>query len=332
MPGLQLENLSKSFIAPNRQKIRALQDLTLELYDNEPLVLLGPSGCGKTTTLRLIAGLEKADSGRIFLLGKEITPLRPADRNISFVFQNPALLPQLDVRANILLGLKLRKIPVAEREARLKEIVQLLNISEILDRYPEKLSGGQQQRVSLARALITKPDLLLLDEPLSNLDPLTRHQLRHVIRRLQHQLKKPMIYVTHDQAEAFYLGARIGLLNEGRLEQISSPRELISDPSTLFVARFVGNGINILKDGGEPRILKAIRAESINIHPAAKHEGAVSDAIDLATHWEIHIKTEQTDTIRAISPHQLKKDSPVRFDIPENKIFRFEKETGARIR
>src|SRR3954465_4705451 len=157
MPGLQLESLSKSFIAPNRQKIRALQNLTLALHENEPLVLLGPSGCGKTTTLRLIAGLEKADSGRIFLLGKEITPLRPADRNISFVFQNPALLPQLDVRANILLGLKLRKIPVAEREARLKEIVQLLNISEILDRYPEKLSGGQQQRVSLAPALFSTP-------------------------------------------------------------------------------------------------------------------------------------------------------------------------------
>src|SRR4051812_42734783 len=206
MPGLHVENLTKSFVTPKKKEIRAVHDLSLEVGENELLVLLGPSGCGKTSTLRLIAGLEKADSGRIVLHEKEISSTPAGKRNISLVFQAPALLPQLNVRENILLGLKLRKVAMSERDSRLKEIAQLLQVGDLAERHPETLSGGQLQRVALARALVTKPDLLLLDEPLSNLDPLTRQQLRQVIRELHEKIQRPMIYVTHDQTEAFYLG------------------------------------------------------------------------------------------------------------------------------
>jgi len=329
MAGVQLENVSKTFRGPKNETIRAVQNLILSVEEDELLVLLGPSGCGKTTTLRLIAGLEKPDQGRILAVGKEITRLPARERNVSFVFQNPALLPQLTVRENVLLGLKLRRIASAGREASLEKIGKQLQISELLERFPETLSGGQQQRVSLARALITKPDLLLLDEPLSNLDPITRNQLREVIRQLHRERKKPTIYVTHDQSEAFYLGNRIAVLNGGRLEQLATPRTLLSDPATWFVAQFIGNGVNVLKNEDRDR-MTAIRPEHVLLHENGKITGVVSDRIDLATHWEIHIKTGE-QIIRAVSSHEIGMNGVVHFDLPADKILRFERKTGARI-
>lgn len=237
MPTLQLQNVSKSF-STSHSSISALEKLTLSAHDGELLAILGPSGSGKTTLLRLIAGLEKADHGEIILRSENITHRKSQDRRIGMAFQYPALLPQLSVAENIALGPKLRGTSSTERSDRTRELADLLNITDLLPRRPETLSGGQQQRVSLARALATRPDLLLLDEPLANLDPASRLQLRDSIRAVQQKLRITTLYVTHDQDEATAVADRIAILNSGRLQQIASAPDLYNHPENLFVAQF----------------------------------------------------------------------------------------------
>ena len=203
-------------------------------------VLLGPSGCGKSTTLRLIAGLEAASAGRILIDGRDVTAAPPDKRDIAMVFQSYALFPHLTVAENILFGLKVRKVPKAERERRLTRVAELLGLTPLLGRKPSQISGGQQQRTALGRAVIAEKPICLMDEPLSNLDAKLRHEMRIELRALQRQLGLTMVYVTHDQAEALSMADRIVVLNQGRIEQAAAPRDLYDRPETAFVARFIG--------------------------------------------------------------------------------------------
>jgi sn-glycerol 3-phosphate transport system ATP-binding protein len=228
--------------------VRAVDDVSFAFDAGTLNVLLGPSGCGKSTTLRLVAGLETADAGRIEIAGRDVTHLPPAQRNISMVFQSYALFPHLDVAENILFGLHVRKIPAPERKARLDKVAALLGLAPYLTRKPSQLSGGQQQRVALGRAIIAEAPVCLMDEPLSNLDAQLRAEMRQEIRALQSRLGITMVYVTHDQVEAMSMADRVVLLNRGRIEQDATPADLYEAPANVFVARFIGTPpMNLLK-------------------------------------------------------------------------------------
>jgi putative spermidine/putrescine transport system ATP-binding protein len=237
---LELENVRKQY-GPNT----VVHDFNLSVARGEFVSFLGPSGCGKTTTLRMVAGFETPSSGMIRLDGKDITDLRPNQRNVGMVFQSYALFPNLTVAANIAFGLKVKKRPAAEIKARVEEMLALIKLPQLGGRYPYQLSGGQQQRVALARAIAVKPQVLLLDEPLSALDAKIRVSLRSEIRSLQRNLGVTTIYVTHDQEEALSMSDRVVVMSEGRMEQVGAPFEVYNYPRTRFVASFVGT-LNIL--------------------------------------------------------------------------------------
>ena len=237
MAAVEISHLGKTFPGG----IRAVDDLCLEVGDHELLVLMGPSGCGKTTTLRLLAGLEQPTAGRIVIAGRAAERLPPRDRDVAMVFQQAALYPHLSVRGNLGFGLKLRRTPKREIGPRVEEAAAALGISALLDRRPGELSYGQQQRVALGRAIVRRPKLFLLDEPLSSLDAALRRQLRHEIRGLHQRLGVPMIYVTHDAGEAMALGQRIAVLRDGRLQQAADPQTLYDRPGNRFVASLLGS-------------------------------------------------------------------------------------------
>ena len=220
--------------------VTAVDRATLDIADGELFTLLGPSGCGKTTLLRLIAGFAAPDGGEIWFGDRRVDALAPYERNIGMVFQNYALWPHMTVRGNVTYGLGLRRLPASEIDARFAAGLAKVNLTGLEDRYPGQLSGGQQQRVALARALVLNPDLLLLDEPLSNLDAKIRVQVRGEIRKLQKDLGITTVYVTHDQEEALSLSDRVAVMRDGRVLQIATPRELYERPATRFVADFVG--------------------------------------------------------------------------------------------
>jgi putative spermidine/putrescine transport system ATP-binding protein len=232
---VRLEGLSRHY-----GPVVALDHLDLTLEPGELIALLGPSGCGKTTTLRLLAGLEDADTGRITVGGRDITHVSAAKRDMGMVFQAYSLFPHMTVRQNVAFGLRLRKVGSAQRDKRALEMLDLVGLSVQADRYPHQLSGGQQQRVALARALAIEPQVLLLDEPLSALDAKVRAQLRDEIRRIQLEVGITTLFVTHDQEEALAIADRVGVMREGRLEQLAPPTEVYSRPATSFVAEFVG--------------------------------------------------------------------------------------------
>lgn len=236
---LELHELAKHF--PNHI---ALDDLTLRIGEGEFFSLLGPSGCGKTTTLRLIAGFETPTRGEVLLRGAPLTALRPYERNVSTVFQNYALFPHLTVQQNIEFGLRYQ--PCGDAEARVNECISMMQLGGKQNRKPAQLSGGEKQRVALARSLVLRPDVLLLDEPLSALDPNLRKQVRTELKALQRQVGITFIFITHDQEEALSVSDRIALLHKGRLEQLGTPQELYLQPRTRFAAGFLGpvNWIN----------------------------------------------------------------------------------------
>lgn len=219
---------------------RAVDQISFEAAPAKLLVLLGPSGCGKSTTLRLIAGLEQASSGKIEIGGRDVTALPPSERNISMVFQSYALFPHLSVAENILFGLKVRRVAVADRTRRLNKVADLVGLAHLLERKPAQLSGGQRQRVALGRAIIAEAPVCLMDEPLSNLDAQLRHDMRTEIRALQQRLGMTMVYVTHDQTEAMTMADQVILMRDGRIEQRGTPEELYQKPQTAFAARFLG--------------------------------------------------------------------------------------------
>ena len=248
MSAIRLEHVSRSW-----GSIRAVDDVSFEAAAGRMLVLLGPSGCGKSTTLRLIAGLEQVSAGRILIDGEDVTHRPPSARHLSMVFQSYALFPHLSVAENIVFGLRVRRVPAAERQARLGRVAELLGLGALLTRKPSQLSGGQQQRVALGRAIIAETPVCLMDEPLSNLDAQLRLDMRREIRGLQQKLGVTMVYVTHDQTEAMSMADQVILLREGRVEQDASPAELYARPATAFAARFIGTPpMNILKLADSP--------------------------------------------------------------------------------
>ena len=241
MSFIRLENLRKSFGTTT-----VVHDFNLAIERGEFVSFLGPSGCGKTTVLRMIAGFERASAGRIVIDGREITQLPPAQRNVGMVFQAYALFPNMSVADNIAFGMKVAGKPQAEITSRVSEMLELIKLPHLAQRYPYQLSGGQQQRVALARALAVKPQVLLLDEPLSALDAKIRVSLREEIRAVQRALGITTIFVTHDQEEALSISDRIVVMHEGRADQIGTPFEIYNRPATRFVASFVGT-LSMLK-------------------------------------------------------------------------------------
>jgi len=243
---------------------RAVDDVSFEVGVGTLAVLLGPSGCGKSTTLRLIAGLEQLSAGRIAIGDVDVTDLPPVRRNIAMVFQSYALFPHLTVAENIVFGLRVRRVPRAERGRRLARVAELLGLEELLERKPSQLSGGQQQRVALGRAIIAEKPVCLMDEPLSNLDAQLRVEMRREIRALQQKLGMTMVYVTHDQTEAMTMADQVVLLKNGRIEQDAPPAELYARPATAFAARFIGTPpMNLLRREGAPGRLVGVRPEDM---------------------------------------------------------------------
>jgi iron(III) transport system ATP-binding protein len=236
---LSIRNLSKIFRGKHDQ-VQALDDVSLDIREGELFTLLGPSGCGKTTTLRCIAGFEKPSSGTIDFLGRDFTSIPPFRRNIGMVFQSYALFPHLSIFENVAYGLRIRKLTRKEIEQRVDRIIALVGLEATQKRKPSELSGGQQQRIALARALVYDPQLLLLDEPLSNLDAKLRVYMREEIRRIQQQAIVTTIYVTHDQEEALSISDRIAVMHAGKVSQVGSPDEIYENPDSIRVADFIG--------------------------------------------------------------------------------------------
>jgi putative spermidine/putrescine transport system ATP-binding protein len=289
-----LQGLSRSFGA-----VRALDGLTLDIAPGELVALLGPSGCGKTTALRIVAGFESADAGSVTVDGRDVSPVPAAKRDMGMVFQSYSLFPNMTAIDNVGFGLRMRKLGGADRSKRAAALLDMVGLSPQARQYPHQLSGGQQQRVALARALAIEPRVLLLDEPLSALDAKVRVQLREQIRTLQQRLGTTTLFVTHDQEEALSMADRVGVMKDGRLEQIAAPHELYSRPATAFVAEFVGTMNRIpgtYQGGDDVTVLGAVvpvhgerpadlagdvdvlvRPEGLTIEPAASGNGIVTD-------------------------------------------------------
>lgn len=236
MAEIEIKNIAKSF-----GDYQALHNINMTIQDQEFMVLLGASGCGKSTLLRIIAGLETATSGEVWIGGRRIDHLSPKDRGIAMVFQNYAVFPHLTVFENIGFGLRMQKLPNAEVERRVHRTAELMHIEQLLKRYSGELSGGQRQRVAVARALAMEPDVILMDEPLSNLDALLRMEMRAELKGVLAESKTTAIYVTHDQVEAMSMADRISVMHQGRIAQNASPVEVYRNPSEKFVAGFIGN-------------------------------------------------------------------------------------------
>ena len=230
----------KTNLQITEEGVLAVDNFNLHIQDKEFIVLVGPSGCGKSTTLRMVAGLEEISGGELYIGGQLMNDVAPKDRDISMVFQNYALYPHMTVRENIAFPLKLRKMDKAEIDQRVEQAAEILDITEYLDRKPKALSGGQRQRVAIGRAIVREPKVLLMDEPLSNLDAKLRNQMRAELIKLRHEIKGTFIYVTHDQTEAMTLGDRIVVMKDGVVQQIATPQEVFNHPANIFVAGFIG--------------------------------------------------------------------------------------------
>ncbi len=318
--GIRLEAIGKRFTHPTRGEGWAVRDVTLDVPPGQFLTLLGPSGCGKTTTLRMIAGFEQPTRGRVFLGGRDVTTLMANRRDIGFVFQSYALFPHLTVFENVAYGLRIRKQAEAELRRAVDEVLELVGLAGHARQFPHQLSGGEQQRVALARAVVIRPQVLLFDEPLSNLDAKLRVHMRSEIRALQERLSITAVYVTHDQDEAMAISDRIAVMQGGRIVQLGTAEDIYARPATTFVARFIGR-TNVVRgrvlgreggalvvlvcgrrllagadeapaDGAEVAVL--IRPETVELRPAASdHDSAVIESrvflgekVDYVISWQ----------------------------------------------
>jgi multiple sugar transport system ATP-binding protein len=306
MAEVMVRNLVKTYPASAR---RATDDVSLEVADGEFVVLVGPSGCGKTTLLRMVAGLETPDSGTVHIAGRDVTQLPARQRQVSMVFQSYAIFPHMRVRQNIGFGLTMRKVGKEEVDRRVRQAAELLELEDYLDRFPAQLSGGQRQRVAVARAIVVDAGVLLMDEPLSNLDALLRLQFRAELKKLVRQLGTTTLYVTHDQAEAMSLGDRVAVMRDGRIAQIGTPLDVYDRPDERFVGGFLGappmnffpaqvrlNGVDPelvvgentlpapahLKAYADRRVLVGVRAENIQVatDPAAGWSAATVEVVE----------------------------------------------------
>lgn len=237
MSSVSLKHIYKIYTG----NVTAVKDFSLDIEDKEFVVFVGPSGCGKSTTLRMIAGLEEISQGELYIGEKLVNDVAPKDRDIAMVFQNYALYPHMSVYDNMAFGLKLRKVPKAEIDTKVKEAARILDIEHLLERKPKALSGGQRQRVALGRAIVREPKVFLMDEPLSNLDAKLRVQMRTEISKLHKRLQTTFIYVTHDQTEAMTMGTRIVVMKDGVIQQVDTPQRIYDHPANIFVAGFIGS-------------------------------------------------------------------------------------------
>ncbi|ABL78943.1 ABC transporter ATP-binding protein [Thermofilum pendens] len=351
MVGVRLEHVTKRY-----GKVVAVDDVSLEVKEGEFFVLLGPSGCGKTTTLRIIAGLEEPDEGRVFFGEEDVTRLPPGKRKISMVFQSYAVWPHMKVYDNIALPLKVQGYPPEEIERRVREAARLVQIEDLLDRYPQQLSGGQRQRVAVARALAVTPRVLLMDEPLSNLDALLRVQARAELKRLQRDTRLTTIYVTHDQVEAMVLADRVAVMNRGRVLQVGPPEEIYSKPSSRFVAHFIGSppinlfegtvtprgvdvgfvvlpvGAGSLEEYSGKRVIVGIRPEDVHLTASPgfiEVEGSVWVTENLGGEYVVLVSVG--DVILRARSREKPESERVKVYLDPSKLHFFDKETEARI-
>ncbi|MFO7590411.1 MAG: ABC transporter ATP-binding protein [Acidimicrobiia bacterium] len=307
-PAVTLEGLSKRF-----GKVDAVDDVGLEIAEGEFFSLLGPSGSGKTTCLRLIAGFERPSAGRVLLAGEDVTDRAPYERDVNTVFQDYALFPHMSVRQNIAYGLRVKRVPRTERDARVDDAISMVHLDGMADRRPAQLSGGQRQRVALARALVNRPELLLLDEPLGALDLKLRQAMQVELKSIQREVGITFIYVTHDQEEALTMSDRLAVFNEGRIAQVGTPADVYENPLTAFVAGFVGvsnvlHGDLAARAGGAPGETLTLRPEKIRLEAPqtaiAEDEvacdGTVRDVVYLGAHTRYLIALEGGDDITVV--------------------------------
>ena len=351
MARIQLKNVTKKW-----GEIVAVKPTYLDIEDEDFVVFLGPSGCGKTTTMRMIAGLETVSDGEILFDGKCVNTLEPRDRNVAMVFQSYALYAHLTVYENICFPMRVRGIPKAEWRKRALEAGKMVELENLLDRYPRELSGGQRQRVALARAIVRKkPNCFLMDEPLSNLDAKLRVTMRSEIKHLQEKLKVTMIYVTHDQIEAMTLADKVALIKNGEIQQYAPPTEIYNDPETLFVAGFIGNpAMNLIKgkmDNGafstdgvtvklskniiETDVTLGVRAEDLELTTKAKAEiSAEVYAFEQLGDCNMVIMAFGTERIMAKIPKDTiyKTGETVHFKANKDRYYLFDNATEHRIR
>ncbi len=300
---LSIDNLTKVFKGKHAQ-VQALDNVSVDVREGELFTLLGPSGCGKTTTLRCIAGFEKATSGSIDFLGQDYTAIPPFRRNIGMVFQSYALFPHMSIFENVAYGLQIRKIHKEEIEERVKKIIKLVGLEATEKRKPSELSGGQQQRIALARALVYDPQLLLLDEPLSNLDAKLRVYMREEIRRIQQQARVTTIYVTHDQEEALSISDRVAVMHAGKVSQVGAPDDIYENPNSIRVADFIGQanfldcdirneGSPVLTFPSEDEITLGSASDSILKFPHSKGILFIRPE-----HMEVAAETDRSNTLK----------------------------------
>ena len=326
-----------------------IKSVNLEIQDGEFFTLLGPSGCGKTTLLRMIAGFNSIEGGEFYFNDTLINNMDPSKRNIGMVFQNYAVFPNMTVRGNIEFGLKERKVPKAEMDERVEKILDIMKIREYADRKPQNLSGGQQQRVALARAIVIEPDVLLMDEPLSNLDAKLRVDLREEIRRIQKEIGITTVYVTHDQEEAMAVSDRIAVMKDGVIEQCDKPRKIYHKPNNLFVASFIGtnnvlsgnyNAENkeIIIDSGEKfsyaignqpsqRVKLSIRPEDFRLDTNGDVEAKINDEVFLGStmHYNVELKDKTLLNIMEESKFEeisrVNTDTKLRINLDKINVF-----------
>ena len=350
--------------------VMAVQEFNLEIADKEFIVLVGPSGCGKSTTLRMVAGLEEISGGELYIGDRLVNDVAPKDRDIAMVFQNYALYPHMTVYDNIAFALKLRHTPKDEIDRKVKEAAEILDITQYLGRKPKALSGGQRQRVAIGRAIVREPQVLLMDEPLSNLDAKLRNQMRAEIIKLRQRIQTTFIYVTHDQTEAMTLGDRIVIMKDGEVQQIGTPQQVFNHPHNLFVAEFIGSPkMNIFdaklvkKDGkyavelggnvvvlsddkqealaknnvAEQEIKLGVRPEHIVLEKGLTGKVDVSELMGSSVH--LHVSSMGRDVVMVVSTMNmtgaevsaLNHGATVEFNFPGHVCHVFNKETGVNL-
>ena len=366
-------NKKKKTNEPEKKKINlqitdegvvAVQEFNLDIKDKEFIVLVGPSGCGKSTTLRMVAGLEDISDGELYIDGKLVNDVAPKDRDIAMVFQSYALYPHMTVRENMAFALKLRHVPKAEIEQKVRQAAEILDITQYLDRKPKALSGGQRQRVAIGRAIVRAPKVMLMDEPLSNLDAKLRNEMRAEILKLRERIDTTFIYVTHDQTEAMTLGDRIVIMRDGYVQQIGTPQDVFNHPANLFVAGFIGMPVMnffeaklVLENGkyyavladekvelseDKQERLKANHVEPQDVtlgvrpeHTDLNENGGVKGQVDVAemmgSSVHLHITAENRDVIIIVPTVDMKGNfkmgDSVRFSFKGNVAHIFSKET-----
>lgn len=324
-PFLQVSDLRRIY-----DDVAAVNDINFTVNEGEFVALLGPSGCGKSTTLKMIAGLEQPDAGDILINGESVLKKTPGKRNLSMVFQSYALFPHLSVKENILFGLKARKVPKDEQNNRLEAAIEMVDLGPHIDKKPGQLSGGQSQRVALARSIVSKAPLCLMDEPLSNLDTKLRADMRSQIRSLQKQLGLTVVYVTHDQIEAMSMADKIILLNQGSIEQAAEPEEFYNVPATTFVASFIGHPpMNLIPCDNH---ILGIRPEHVSLNEHTGKEAIIQECDYQGSETIVTVLFENTPVKACLSgKKKIETGSTVQISWnPDTEHF-FDQHTGHRI-